>query len=1313
MDPAAVALLESPVQLPVVLQVLLSQAHRVRALILLRRFLDLGPGAVNLALSVGIFPYVLKLLQSSIDEYKHVLVGIWAKILHFDPSCQVDLVKDGALPHFIRHLHWGLTTGPTTAMCMGSQTSPLSSGGDTRIEDAAEQRTMAAVILSAICRGYPLGQAECLKKGLHTVLSSLLSSVELECGNEKDTEGRNAEASDAGITSVDLNEARALAEERVPPLFRLWLCLCLGNLIKENVAAQTEAFKSNIHLRLFARLDDECPDVRAAACYALGCLLGSTPLPPDPSGNEEGSADNGVLPSRAAMAMPSQQPIVPYQPQAQIHPRGPVLGQQQGLPGVSLAAPITPQQSAGRPQTGMIPDLDGAGGVPALVPALMGAGGAMVLQPLPHPVTGAAAVGMNGAGQAARLLPQQHQPPQQMHPSLQQQSHPNQQQPLQPRGALLPGQLQQTQIIQYGPLGIQGIVPAGINGVPASTIQPPHPQQQPPPPGGAAVLPPFQLNTQHQQQPIHQVPSVLHPVQNQHPQLHAPHHSFHMQHAQLGHPQHQQVQLHQQYPQHPDHPSQTTATGPSPDSTEESRQRRINFDLAVADRLASTMAGDASPTVRYEATLSLAGVVRKHLPAFASAADDAAAKERQGESALEGDDAEKKDDENNETKDSTIDGGPSFAGLWSALHSMQHNDPHPILLAATNQVISAVNEYVLLSGTSVKDIGINSDSDPETENEIKHSRIHSIMGTSLPGAGAGTLLPPPLLGGRSTSVGAVPSPVALRRNQSDHAAMGQILSPFGMSAAGRPGEDTVSGSVTPRSALISPRISMTCTRTDIFSESGFYSLPESRFYEWKREEFADRSSGRPTDESYPPPLLDPLSFEGAIWSYREQRNAEVHTRSDALSKQYAALAYKPPRGRGRIEGLFDDLQDEAEAREAAKLEAEVSSKKSSLHLHQHAMLLNDGKKGSYMMQFHPYEPALIVCDGANSISVWDVNETKRSVSFSNGNPKGSRMTSASWMNEMTTSLLLAGSDDGTVRVWDGILDGFGRMSNEPPRLLSAFSAAPDLVAGQRGSGLVTEWQQFSGRLIAGGNSNLIRCWDIEAERCANALESNVGACVTTLTTAWDFDMFGYGGIGGGGALGSPSARGYSGIGPDIVVAGYGDGSLKVFDIRAQRKPVGDTPADLSNVNGAKGTRTLRARRKQLMQYAEHESWIVNTAFTTFGGRNEIVSGCVAGDIKFWDLRMQESLRTLDVQRSPMTALALHPGIPLLATGSHAQFIKILALDGDTLQVIRYHEEIAGQRIGPVSCLCFHPHKPLLAAGATDEIISLYLPDDAK
>ena len=89
--------------------------------------------------------------------------------------------------------------------------------------------------------------------------------------------------------------------------------------------------------------------------------------------------------------------------------------------------------------------------------------------------------------------------------------------------------------------------------------------------------------------------------------------------------------------------------------------------------------------------------------------------------------------------------------------------------------------------------------------------------------------------------------------------------------------------------------------------------------------------------------------------------------------------------------------------------------------------------------------------------------------------------------------------------------------------------------------------------------------------------------------------------------------------------------------------------------------------------------------------------------------MSASLRTAEVQRSTLTALTVHPRIPVAATGSHAQFIKLLTLEGDTLQVLRYHERMASHRIGPVSCLAFHKYKPLLAAGSTDTFIGLYAP----
>ncbi|KDD71766.1 hypothetical protein H632_c4438p0, partial [Helicosporidium sp. ATCC 50920] len=125
-----------PEQLPIVLQVLLSQVHRLRALVLLGRFLDMGVWAVDLALSVGIFPYVLKLLQTSAPDLRQTLVFIWTKILAWDasPAVQGDLVKDGGHAYFIKHLD--------------ARDAPV----------APESRAQAAFVLAAICDAHPRGQ---------------------------------------------------------------------------------------------------------------------------------------------------------------------------------------------------------------------------------------------------------------------------------------------------------------------------------------------------------------------------------------------------------------------------------------------------------------------------------------------------------------------------------------------------------------------------------------------------------------------------------------------------------------------------------------------------------------------------------------------------------------------------------------------------------------------------------------------------------------------------------------------------------------------------------------------------------------------------------------------------------------------------------------------------------------------------------------------------------------------------------------------------------------------------------------------------
>lgn len=100
-----------PEQLPIVLQVLLSQAHRIRALELLEKFLDIGGWAVNLALNVGIFPYVLRLLQSPAVELRPYLVFIWAKIL------AVDYVSCATVSYLINLIKIFLFTDMSSGYC--------------------------------------------------------------------------------------------------------------------------------------------------------------------------------------------------------------------------------------------------------------------------------------------------------------------------------------------------------------------------------------------------------------------------------------------------------------------------------------------------------------------------------------------------------------------------------------------------------------------------------------------------------------------------------------------------------------------------------------------------------------------------------------------------------------------------------------------------------------------------------------------------------------------------------------------------------------------------------------------------------------------------------------------------------------------------------------------------------------------------------------------------------------------------------------------------------------------------------------------
>ena len=207
---------KAPEQLPIVLQVLLSQVHRLRALVLLSKFLDFGPWAVNLALSIGIFPYVLKLLQSQATELKPVMVFIWARILAVDQSCQTDLLKDNGYQYFIGIL------SPQTML---------------HVTNSGEHRAMCAFIVAMFCKDFPQGQ----------VVSSspeLVDSLLFHIGDDEN------------------------------PLLRQWSCLCLSMLWINFPEAKWVGIRASAPQRLCERAIDPVADVRAAMLHALTAFIG-------------------------------------------------------------------------------------------------------------------------------------------------------------------------------------------------------------------------------------------------------------------------------------------------------------------------------------------------------------------------------------------------------------------------------------------------------------------------------------------------------------------------------------------------------------------------------------------------------------------------------------------------------------------------------------------------------------------------------------------------------------------------------------------------------------------------------------------------------------------------------------------------------------------------------------------------------------------------------------------------------------------------------------------------------------------------------
>lgn len=317
------------------------------------------------------------------------------------------------------------------------------------------------------------------------------------------------------------------------------------------------------------------------------------------------------------------------------------------------------------------------------------------------------------------------------------------------------------------------------------------------------------------------------------------------------------------------------------------------------------------------------------------------------------------------------------------------------------------------------------------------------------------------------------------------------------------------------------------------------------------------------------------------------------------------------------------------------------------------VFVNKVEKTPQLLKFHPYTSHLAVMHKSDW-SVWDIEDGTKLVAQYNS---PARITAAEFLNPHDISFLLTGSDDGAVHVWRD-------YDSDHPSLVTAWRALTDMLPASKSAGMVLEWEQATRLLYAAGDVRHIRVWDTDKELNIQDIPTHADSCVSCLT--------------------SDSAD------RSLLVAGCGDGTVRLYDRRM--------PPTSSLVH------TLR----------DHKSWIINVYMQKFNADRNIVTCSAGGDVKIWDPRFTQPVKSISGLPSSVNVCEVHPQAPLLACASPQQAIRVYNLETEEmLNHIRYHDGFMGQKIGPTKCLAFHPHKVWLAAGGTDGLIAIYSTERRK
>ena len=203
---------QKPEQLTIILQVLLSPTHRIKALELLDVFLEKGDWAIKESIEIGVFPFLLKLLKSNSQSLRVVLISIWSKLVSYHKDFSKELIKGGYYNYFVISF---------------SQPSSI------------KEKVTSAFILSIILENNPEVKSKLIQSKLFVYCKKIL-----------------------------LNENESF-------LLKMRVCVLIGKFWenfddgKMLTTSQYSLVDAVCHL-----LNDKIAEVRCSACYAIGTFFG-------------------------------------------------------------------------------------------------------------------------------------------------------------------------------------------------------------------------------------------------------------------------------------------------------------------------------------------------------------------------------------------------------------------------------------------------------------------------------------------------------------------------------------------------------------------------------------------------------------------------------------------------------------------------------------------------------------------------------------------------------------------------------------------------------------------------------------------------------------------------------------------------------------------------------------------------------------------------------------------------------------------------------------------------------------------------------